>query len=179
MKIISSFVNLSQFITIVILLISPSLFGKPVDRSLSFLSISKVQNDTLPPVKTEEFIEPPSPARSIERSKSDNENRVYTFVEQYPEFPGGTVELNKWIDANMNYPIEAREKGIEGKVYVGFIVEKDGTISNPEVRIGVKNGKILDEEALRLVKMMPKWIPGKDKDKVIRFFFTVIIKFKA
>jgi len=115
---------------------------------------------------------------SSRKNEIVEEDKAYTFVEQQPEFPGGVPELFKWIASNLKYPKDSREKGIEGTTYIGFVIEKDGSISNVEVKKGIENGKLLDEEAMRVVKIMPKWYPGKQGGKAIRTLFTLPIKFK-
>lgn len=97
-------------------------------------------------------------------------------VEELPQFPGGMVELMKWLSKNLQYPIEARNKKIEGRVLVGFVINTDGTISNPHIIEKVH--PLLDNEALRIIGIMPKWTPGKDKGKVCATLFAIPIVFK-
>ena len=85
--------------------------------------------------------------------------KVYDLVDEMPSFPGGLEELYKWIDSNVQYPAVARENGIEGRVILKFIVEKDGSLRDSTVIRSVH--PIVDREALRLVGQMPKWNPGK------------------
>lgn len=115
---------------------------------------------------------------SSRKNEIVEDNKIYTFVEQQPEFPGGTSELFKWIASNLKYPKEARERELEGTTYIGFVIEKDGSISNVEVKRGILNGKLLDEEAMRVTKLMPKWYPGKQGGEAIRTLYTLPIKFK-
>jgi TonB family protein len=100
---------------------------------------------------------------------------VYTVVEQMPEFPDGNKGLQKFIMNSVKYPPEAVEKGIQGKVFVSFIVNKDGSVSDAKVIRGV--GQLLDAEALRVVNSMPKWTPGKQNGKIVPVQFTVPINF--
>ncbi len=94
-----------------------------------------------------------------------------------PEFPdGGTSGLMKYINDNLKYPPIAQENGIQGRVIVSFVVNKDGSISNARVVRGVDAS--LDREALRLVNSMPKWIPGKKDGKVVRVSYTQPISFR-
>jgi TonB family protein len=105
-----------------------------------------------------------------------NQEEVYNVVEQMPEFPGGENALRAHLGKEIKYPTEAAQKGIQGKVYVTFIVAKDGTVSNSKVVRGVD--AMLDAEALRVVNAMPKWIPGKQSGKDVAVQFTVPINFK-
>ena len=102
--------------------------------------------------------------------------KVYDIVEQMPSFPGGLEELYKWIDNNVQYPAVARENGIEGRVILKFIVEKDGSLSDSIVIHSVH--PMVDREALRLVGQMPKWNPGKRAGIPVRVRYCLPIKFK-
>lgn len=101
---------------------------------------------------------------------------VLTTVQQLPEFPGGIVEFMKWLTRNLQYPVLAQKQKIQGKVIVSFIVNKDGTISNPKVDRSVD--PLLDREALRVVKKMPRWKPGIMDGKVCRTMFAIPINFQ-
>lgn len=101
---------------------------------------------------------------------------VLTTVEKIPEFPGGIVEFMKWLTANLKYPEAARRDRIEGKVVVSFIINKDGSIASPKIQKSVS--PILDNEALRVVKMMPHWKPGISNAKPCRTMFAIPIVFK-
>lgn len=100
---------------------------------------------------------------------------IYTVVEQSAEFPGGEAALKIFIEKNLNYPSDARSKGIQGIVYLSFVVEKDGSITNIKVLRGIGGG--CDEEAIRMLKAMPKWIPAKQNQKIVRSHFTIPIRF--
>ena len=102
--------------------------------------------------------------------------KVYDLVDEMPSFPGGLEELYKWIDNNVQYPAVARENGIEGRVILKFIVEKDGSLSDSTVIHSVH--PIVDREALRLVGQMPKWNPGKRAGIPVRVRYCLPIKFK-
>ena len=102
--------------------------------------------------------------------------KVYDLVDEMPSFPGGLEELYKWIDNNVQYPAVARENGIEGRVILKFIVEKDGSLSDSTVIHSVH--PIVDREALRLVGQMPKWNPGKRAGIPVRVRCCLPIKFK-
>lgn len=103
------------------------------------------------------------------------DNSVYSNIEKMPEFPGGEKAIRRFLSTNIRYPIEAAENDIQGKVFVGFIIEKDGSISNIQVKKGVH--PLLDDEAVRIIKLMPRWIPGRQKGKPVRVSFTVPINF--
>ncbi len=98
-----------------------------------------------------------------------------TYAEEMPEYPGGTDNLMKYLGANISYPAEAKEKGIQGKVWVNFIVEKNGMITHIKVNKGIGGG--CDEEAIRVIGKMPNWIPGKNNGKPVRVSYNVPIKF--
>ena len=90
-----------------------------------------------------------------------------------PKFNG---DLNKWLRKNLNYPERARESGVQGKIFIEFIVEKDGSITAAKVLRSVHPD--LDREALRVVNSMPKWKPGMQRDKTVRVKFTIPITFR-
>lgn len=106
---------------------------------------------------------------------SQEKEKILTLAEEFPEFLGGFETMKKFLSDNIKYPAEALEKGISGRVYIGFVVEKDGRITDAEVKRGVE--KTLDAEALRVVKIMPKWKPGKQKGEAVRVAFSVPIDY--
>jgi TonB family protein len=110
---------------------------------------------------------------SLDETVPDEE--VFVFVEELPEFPGGSEARLKFLQENLNYPQQAKEKGIQGTVYVKFVVEKDGSISDAKIIRGIGAG--CDEEVLRVVKLMPKWKPGKQRGKAVRVYFNMPVKF--
>ena len=101
---------------------------------------------------------------------------AYDVVEVMPEYPGGSEALSKYLSESIKYPEEAEGKGIEGKVILTFIVEKDGSISEIEVVNPVN--PLLDNEAVRVVKSMQGWIPGKQNGKTARVKYTIPVTFK-
>ena len=103
------------------------------------------------------------------------QEKAYRVVEYMPEFPGGMNSLLDYIAKNIKYPEEAQKKGINGRVILQFIVNTDGSLSDFKIIRGVDPQ--LDAEALRVVKSMPKWTPGKDKGKVVPVYYTVPISF--
>ena len=103
------------------------------------------------------------------------EDKVFVVVEDEPEFPGGMEALYKFLQDNVQYPRLVLENGIEGRVYVTFVVETDGSITNPRLLRDIGGG--CGQEALRVVKMMPKWKPGKQQGKVVRVQFNLPVNF--
>lgn len=104
------------------------------------------------------------------------QSEVFKSVEEMPEFYAGTAKMMEYIQKNIEYPIEARESDIQGRVFVNFIVETDGSLSNVNVMRGIGGG--CDEEAVRVVESMPKWKPGKQDGSAVRVSFTIPIIFK-
>jgi protein TonB len=103
------------------------------------------------------------------------EEQVFVIVEQMPSFPGGEDALRKFIANSIKYPVIAQENGIQGKVYVTFVVDRDGSVTQAKVARGVDPS--LDKEALRVVNSLPKWVPGKQGGKPVKVSFTVPIYF--
>lgn len=107
-------------------------------------------------------------------SPEDN-YEIFVVIDEDASFPGGEKARIKFISENLKYPIDARKKNIEGTVYIAFVIEKDGSISNAKILRDIGGG--LGEEALRVVKMMPKWIPGKNKGEPVQVKFSMPVKF--
>jgi hypothetical protein len=141
----------------------------------------------------------------VVQTKQQGDDQIFDLVEQMPQFPGGEVKLMEFLAKNLKYPEIATEKGVQGRVLVRFIVEKDGSLTSPEVvakspgigkviPIEVIDGmtekerqdaeahnagvKALQEEAIRVVKAMPKWTPGKQKGKAVRCRFTIPVVYR-
>lgn len=108
-------------------------------------------------------------------SSGESANTIFAIVEEMPRYPGGEEALKKYIANTLNYPDVAKKEGIQGKVYVSFVVEKDGSVGDTKIARGVEPA--LDNEALRVVKTLPKWIPGKQKGKAVRVQYTLPINF--
>jgi len=104
------------------------------------------------------------------------EEEIFVAVEQQAEFPGGQAALMKWLSNNIRYPESAQQNDIQGRVIVKFVVEKDGSIGTATIAKGVD--KDLDREALRVVKKMPKWQPGKNNGVAVRSYFTLPVTFR-
>jgi protein TonB len=111
-----------------------------------------------------------------EPPKHEEENKVFDVVEQMPSFPGGPAALMKYLSENMRYPAVAEENGIQGRVTVQFVVEKDGSVT--DVRTMKSVDPALDREAERVVKSMPKWIPGKQNGSAVRVKYFVPVVFR-
>jgi protein TonB len=105
-----------------------------------------------------------------------SDSTIYYIVDILPEFPGGELKLNEFIRENLVYPEKALKMNIQGRVYISFVVEKDGSLTNLEILKGIGYG--CDEEVLRLVKSMPKWIPGYEEGEVKRFQYYLPAEFK-
>lgn len=101
---------------------------------------------------------------------------IFDVVEENPSFPGGEKKLYEFLSKNLRYPEMAKENGIQGKVFIQFVVWKDGSIKDVKVVKSIHN--TLDKEAFRVVNKMPNWSPGKQQGKVVNTKFTIPIKFK-
>ncbi len=106
----------------------------------------------------------------------NDSDRVYQVVEQMPEFPGGEQAMMNFIQKNLQYPILERENDIQGRVIIGFVVEEDGSLSNIQVKRGVSIG--IAKEAVRLIKSMPRFKPGRQSGKLVRVQYNLPIVFK-
>ncbi len=104
-----------------------------------------------------------------------DENKVFMVVEKMPTFPGGDAALMKYLQKNVKFPAIAQENGIQGRVYVEFVVNKDGRIVDVKILKGVD--RHLDEEALRVVQNMPSWEPGEQRGKPVRVSYRLPINF--
>ena len=124
------------------------------------------------PVRTRFFV----PISFKSQQSAEDKGEVSEFLEDMPEFPGGEKAMMQWIAQNIQYPKEAIDGHIEGRVVVSFIVEKDGSISNAEVKRSIHES--LDKEALRVVNAMPKWKPGMENGQPVRARFHIPVSFK-
>ena len=120
-------------------------------------------------LKAKEVIAQPEPPK-------EEETKVFDVVEQMPSFPGGDAELMKFLNTHIKYPVVAEENGIQGRVVATFVVERDGSISDVKVIKSVDPS--LDKEAIRVLKSMPKWIPGKQNGSAVRVKYTVPVTFR-
>ena len=110
-----------------------------------------------------------------EEEEEVQEQEIFQVVENAPAFPGGDASRMKFLQENIKYPQMARESGIQGTVYVTFVVERSGAVTDVKILRGIGGG--CDEEAVRVVKNMPKWEPGKQRGKPVRVQFNMPIKF--
>ena len=114
---------------------------------------------------------PPAPVQ-----EESDEGEIFEVVEQNPMFPGGDKALMQYLQKNLKYPAQAQENGIQGRVMVQFVVNKDGSIVEPKIIRPVDPS--LDKEAIRVVSSMPKWTPGKQRGKNVRVRFTLPVTFR-
>lgn len=119
-------------------------------------------------LKIKEAVAQPEPKPEVEK--------VFDVVEQMPSFPGGPSALMEWLSNNVKYPVVAQENGVQGRVVVSFVVERDGSITDVKVVRGVDPS--LDKEASRVVKAMPRWIPGKQNGSAVRVKYNVPVAFR-
>jgi protein TonB len=112
----------------------------------------------------------------VDEKPKEEETKVFDVVEQMPQFPGGPQALFEYLSKNIKYPVVAEENGIQGRVIVTFVVERDGSISDVKVIKSVDPS--LDKVAIRVLKSMPKWIPGKQNGAPVRVKYTVPVTFR-
>lgn len=119
---------------------------------------------------------PSSVGTTMEAPIPPEEDKVYQVCDVMPEFPGGINSLLPYLAKNVKYPVESQTKGEQGQVSVAFVINKDGSITDARVIKSVTPN--LDKEALRVVKAMPKWTPGKKDGKIVRVAYTVPVTFR-
>lgn len=119
-------------------------------------------------LKLKEAVAQPEPKPEVEK--------VFDVVEQMPSFPGGPSALMEWLSNNVKYPVVAQENNVQGRVVVSFVVERDGSITDVKVVRGVDPS--LDKEASRVVRAMPRWIPGKQNGSAVRVKYNVPVAFR-
>lgn len=108
--------------------------------------------------------------------KSKEKEQVFTLAEEMPVFPGGEEAMVKYIAINTKYPEAAQKEGVSGRVFIEFIIDKNGKVTDAEVKRGVR--KDLDDEALRVINSMPDWAPGKHSGKNVAVRFTIPVNYK-
>ena len=111
----------------------------------------------------------------VQREEEVVEEQIFTIVEDMPAYPGGELEMRKYLGKSIKYPQMAQDAGIQGTVFLTFEVDKDGKIKDVKVLRGIGGG--CDEEAIRVVKAMPQWSPGKQRGKPVRVQFNLPVKF--
>jgi protein TonB len=151
--------------------VAPVIVDSVKVEDQSKLMISEEQVSTTVNKEVVEVVE-----QKQEEVQEKEEQQVFVVVEEMPEFPGGELALRTYIAKAIVYPTVAQENGIQGKVFVTFVVNKDGSVSNAKIARGVDAS--LDAEALRVVSTLPKWKPGKQRGVPVRVSYTVPISFK-
>ena len=139
-------------------------------KSLDGVIGDGIEENIFPKLEESDRVTPPQDV------KKDKERVVYTVAEVMPEFPGGMAAMMKFLGDSINYPIEAKEKKIQGRVVITFVVREDGVVVDPEIVRGVEDS--LDKEALRVVSAMPKWVPGKQDGKAVNVKYALPITFR-
>ncbi|MBD77879.1 MAG: energy transducer TonB [Crocinitomicaceae bacterium] len=149
---------------------------KPSDQ------INVVKDIVEPVVKKEEPVKQAEPIKDVvlsnmpfDEEEEEEEPEIFTFVEEMPEFIGGEEAMYKFIGKNVKFPFMAKEARIQGIVYLTFIVMEDGTIDEIKVMRGIGGG--CDEEAIRVIKAMPNWKPGKQRGRPVRVQFNMPFRF--
>ena len=132
-----------------------------------------VKDRTIEAVRSEIAVAAPPPPPA---PKPEVATKVFDVVEEMPSFPGGSAALMSYLSSNTKYPVVAQENGVQGRVIVSFVVERDGSISDVKVARSVDPS--LDREAQRVVKSMPKWKPGKQNGSAVRVKYTVPVVFR-
>ena len=112
----------------------------------------------------------------LKSSMLEKSEEVFLNVDKMPEFPGGMAAMQNYLATNVQYPLEAQEKGIQGRVICQFIINTDGTVSDVKVMRNVD--KLLEAEAIRVIENMPKWNPGIKDNKIVRVKYTLPITFR-
>jgi TonB family protein len=144
---------------------------QPVDSLRDIVSVKDDSPNGLP-VYTKDAVPPPVVWVDTLISKHRD---IHTIVEQMPNFPEGQVALHKYLRDSLHYPPVAQENGIEGKVYIRFVVDTNGELTHIGVRRGLQED--CDKEAIRLIRAMPKWIPGRHQGKLVKVSYVLPIKF--
>ena len=132
-----------------------------------------VKDRTVEAVRSEIAVAAPPPPPA---PKPEVATKVFDVVEEMPSFPGGNVALMSYLNSNTKYPVVAQENGVQGRVIISFVVERDGSISDVKVARSVDPS--LDREAQRVVKSMPRWTPGKQNGQTVRVKYTVPVVFR-
>jgi len=150
----------------------PSLVLNIVENTADITSDILIDAEANEDTQVDEY---KAPAVKQEEETEVEEQQIFMVVENSPAFPGGDGARMKFLQDNIKYPQMARESGIQGTVYVTFVVERNGSVTDVKILRGIGGG--CDEEALRVVQNMPKWEPGKQRGKPVRVQFNMPIKF--
>ncbi|REJ80976.1 MAG: energy transducer TonB [Bacteroidetes bacterium] len=167
----------------------PVIPPPPVQQTIKFTPPKVVKDEEAqePPPTQEEVKEVQVSTVTQEGSKDiidlppenpvvgEDEGKIFTVVEEMPTFPGGEDKLFEYLSKNIKYPPVARENGIQGRVYVTFVVDKDGKVKDAKVLRGIGGG--CDEEAIRVVKAMPQWKPGKQNGRNVQVQYNLPVSF--
>lgn len=157
------------------------LFALPLALSMLLLisfspDIIAQQEEKAPaPKQTEKVVTKQGPEDPPPPPKPQDEVPIFTVVEVMPKYPGGNDAMYAFLGENIKYPEKAKKEGISGRVYVTFVVEKDGSVTNVKILRGAEES--LDKEAMRVIKLMPKWEPGTQKGKPVRVQYNLPVKF--
>ena len=127
-------------------------------------------------LKAEQEIAQPAAPAPTKTASAEVENKVFDVVEQMPSFPGGNSALMAYLNSNVKYPVVAQENGVQGRVVISFVVERDGSITDVQVVKSVDPS--LDREAARVVRSMPRWNPGKQNGQAVRVKYDVPVSFR-
>ena len=143
---------------------------------LLLLSAGPVLSQTGKEVRSPEpyTVEPPA---LVEKEPRDT-STVYTLTDELAEFPGGWKEMDAFMNKYIRYPEKVAKRKVKGRCYLRFVVDSEGVIRNVEVMRGVDNCPECDQEAIRVIKMMPKWSPGKNSGKAVKSYFTLPVRFE-
>jgi protein TonB len=131
--------------------------------------------DTQREAQTQTYV-PPTVVAAVVVEEEISEQQIFEIVEEMPEFPGGPTAMMSFLNSNLKYPVVAQENGIQGRVTCAFVVNQDGSIVDIEVLRGLDPS--LDKEAMRVISTMPKWKPGKQRNKPVRVKFNLPIFFR-
>lgn len=110
------------------------------------------------------------------KKKTHTRGKVYEVVEQMPVFPGGQQALMTYLKDNVKYPKDMIDKGAQGRVVVSFVIDKEGNVT--DVKVAYSVSKQFDEEAMRVIRAMPKWVPGKQKGKNVSVRYNIPVSFR-
>lgn len=166
----------------------PVIPPPPVQQTIKFTPPKVVKDEEVvdPPPTQEEIKDVQVSTTTVEGDKDlidlppenpigDDEGKIFTVVEEMPSFPGGEGKLFEYLQKNIKYPPVARENGIQGRVYVTFVVDKDGKIRDAKILRGIGGG--CDEEALRVVRAMPEWKAGRQNGRSVQVQYNLPVNF--
>ena len=154
--------------------IKTAVIIKIVENDMDVKDDIEIDAEVNQETEIEEYI--PYIPLEIEEEEIINEETIFIVVESMPAFPGGLDKLMRYLHDNIKYPVPAKEMGIQGKVFLSFVIEKDGSVTDVTLLRGIGGG--CDEEAIRVVKNMPKWIPGKQRNVPVRVRFNLPVNFR-